>query len=480
MDYKTILGIVGAVISIFGGAFTLVGKLNKQYRNMVRAEQQVRSLGTFYRYVRVYPIRVMWWALLVLCIVGLLVIFEGVAESTLPLLSALLQYYLILPLAFGVLFVCAFFDLPTRAILFFSWIRNANIQFNPGYINAQWQLDDPEEITAMNYEPNNCSILGVAIMNLMITEDNPPAERAPVPDGVSESDMANYIFFGCVIEHWVHRLIKDRTRLNQMWRYLAWAANSAERPFAPAQLSAHRADYFDFLRGINEHIPGGQGELPVRQEISEATNNGADWLATEWHSDASRLATSNIFNRPSPITLLESLERTSPFNESDGLRRLYLKLSARMRVWPQFDPGPFLYPFYSGIALLLLNSGCILVSEGTNRIEPNANEGFRSLVASAEDKVVKASLHHLRNNPNDVGMHDFSTRVFNCPPGDLDEWSFFDYVDLWLFTHTRRLCTVRTKEQVPTPCLLKTDDQNCFCVTPAVEWRPDQNSLVRE
>lgn len=331
----------------------------------------------------------------------------------------------------------------------------------------------------MNYEAANCSILGVAIMDLMKTEENPPAERAPIPTGLSNAETANYIFFACVIEHFVHRLIKDRTRLHEMWRYLAAAASSSEHPFAPTQVAAHRTDYFDFLRGVRERIAGAQGELPVRQEIKDAVDNSAAWLVSEWGGNASRLAVSNIFNQPTPPTLLENLEQVSPFRENDGLRRLYLKLSARMRVWPQMDPGQFLYPFYSGIALLLLDSGCILVSQDIDRIEPEANEGFRSLVASAEDKVVRASLNHLRNNPGDPGMQVFSTRVFNCAPGDVDKWGFLDYVDLWLFNHTRHVCTVKTREETPTPCLLRASDETCFCITPQIEWRLEKNSLVR-
>jgi hypothetical protein len=484
MDTTLIPGIVGAIGTISGGAFTLVVKINKQYRKIVGAEEQVGALGKYYWSARVYPLGVMWWALLALCILGLLVILEGVAESmrlmTFAALSYLLQYYLILPLACALVLVCAYFDLPTRVILFFSRMRNPNIQFDPGYINTRWQLDDPEEIMAMNYEPDNCSILGVAIMDLMKTEHAPPAEQAPVPTGVSSPETANYIFFGCVVEHWVHRLLKDKTKLNEMWKYLSWAASSSEHAFAPAQVSAHREGYFEFLRGVGTRVAGAQGELPLLQEVREAVDGAAEWLAAEWRGDATRLATSNIFNQPSPQTLLDNLAAASPFNDSDGLRRLYLKLSARMKVWPQMDPGPFLYPFYVGIALLLLNGDGVLVSEDVDRIEPYANEGFRSLVASAEDKVARASLNHLKNYHDAPEMQTFSTRVFDCAPEDVNEWGFLDYVDLWLFTHTRRECTVRTQAEEPTPCSLRPAGvSNCFCVTPQVKWRFGGKSLVR-
>jgi hypothetical protein len=484
MDTKLIPGIIGAIGTILGGAFTLVGKLNNLYRKMVRAEEQVGTLGKYYRSVRVYPITIMWWTLLLLCLLGLLVIFEGVAESmqfmTFAALSFLLQNYLILPLAFASVFICAYFDLPTRVLLFLHRMKNPNVQFDPGYINARWQLDDPSEIMAMNYEPTKCSILGVAIMDLMETETTAPAERAPVPAGISDTERANYIFFGCVIEHWVHKLINDRTRLNEMWKYLAWAASSSEKPFTTAQISAHSAGYFEFLRDIKTSVARAEGDLPVLQEIKEAVDAAAGWLVKEWSGDAGRLATSNIFKQPSPQTLLENLENASPFSESDGLRRLYLKLSARMRVWPQMDPGPFLYPFYSGIALLLLNADCILVSEDIDDIQPHANEGFRSLVASAEDKVIRAARNHLLNHQDEPQMQAFSTRVFACAPKDVDEWSFFDYVDLWLFTHARRDCTVRTREKELTPCSLKPEGlSNCFCVTPQVRWQLSGHSLVK-
>jgi hypothetical protein len=478
MDARTIAAIIGSLVTMLGAAATMVTKVNKQYEMATVAEAQVSSLGKYYSYARKTPLRVMWWALLTFSLVGLVMLLQGVAESvplpSLQLFPTLLRYWPIPAAATAVVVVCSYFELPSRVILFFG-ARSDKTQFDPGYINTRWQLDDPSKLQAMNYDASSCSIVGVAIWELMITETSRPGEQAPDAAGVPSQEKANYIFFACVIEHWVHRLITDKSKLNEMWKYMAAAASSAQRPFLPANVTAHKANYFQFLKDIDHD---NKGELPIRQEINDAVIFAADWLAAQYRGDASRLAIST-FNSESPRAVLSHLDDVEPFTGNDSMKHLFLKLSTRMRVWSGMDPGPFLYPFNSGIALLLLNSGCILVSQDKKSIELEANEGFRALFAAAEEKVVRAAFNHLKNNLDNPEMRAFTANVFGCAPEEINEWIFFDYVDLWLFTHTRHQCRVRTQQQPATPCLLKPGDANCFCVRPTVEWRPGKNSIFR-
>jgi hypothetical protein len=485
MDSKTLIGIIGSVVSLVIGTGTMVTKLNKQNKAIKTAEEQVGSLGDYYYYVRSLPVIVMWWGLLMLCILGFVIVVGGFAEivpiNALQFLSTLFGYWVVIPV--GVLFFsgCAIFDLPTRVLLFVSRALDGKTQFKPGYINATWQLVDPEESKAMNIGPNQCETLGVAILNQMLTETTAPVERAPVPSGVANEELANYLYFGCVIEHHVHVLINDKSKLKAMWLYMSWIASSTQRPFTPANVREHSSGegFFEFLQdaGKSEDPESPKGQLPDLPSIKSAVDEAARWLEAEWAGDASKLATSNIFGRPSAETLLDNLEQVDPFSKSESIRRLYLKLSARMKVWPQMDPGPFLYPFYDGIALLLLNAGCIVVSDEKKRIDPDP--GFRALVALAEDKVARSALTQFRNQHEAPAVEAFSTSAFNCAPDALDEWIFLDYIDLWMFTHSRQNCTAKTVENEPSPCTLKSTDATCFCITPKVEWWYDRPALVR-
>src|SRR6185369_5258438 len=121
---------------------------------------------------------IMWWGLLTVCLVGLFVVIGGVLEALgvndLRFLHSLFRVWPTIPVGVLLVSICATFDLPTRVLMGVWKVRNETILFDPGYVNARWQLDDSEEVTAMNYDLNNCSILGVAVMNLMIAEDNVP------------------------------------------------------------------------------------------------------------------------------------------------------------------------------------------------------------------------------------------------------------------------------------------------------------------
>jgi len=110
-----------------------------------------------------------------------------------------------------------------------------------------------------------------------------------------------------------------------------------------------------------------------------------------------------------------------------------------MNLWPTLRNrlGPFLYPQNNGIAILLLNAGCLVAPDELETVDLS-DDNFWALVAEAEDQIVNYCYQCLTTT--DAGGQAektaFSQTVFKCEPGAIDKFRFSDYVDLWLYGHT--------------------------------------------
>ncbi len=485
-DNDSLVKIIGSLITSLAGLFAVVDRFKKQLGRIKTVHAQVGSLGWPYIILVSLPAHLLWWGLLLVSLTSAYIMVQGlVLLAGRPLLFGLpsglgLAYPLV-----GVAILLALFaylEIWTRVgVLFLR--RFGKLRFHPGCINASWQVEETEGIKAMNVSPTNCEALGIAILDCVSAQKDPPGEMAPaLPPGTDTSVIANYVFFGCVIEHYVHQLFREPGRLNAMWRYLAWAANLPEQPLGPVCVIAHetiqRDGYFAVLQALSDsHSNKSWGELPVAPKIADAVNQAAGWLASKYAGNARELSKSVLRRSSSPNVVWDNLASVEPFRSSTDLRSLFLKLAMRMQVWPDMEPGAFLFPYYSGLPVLFLNAGCLVVAQGVQRIDPD--DAWRALVASTEEKIIEAAYRQFQMNSSDRRIVDLSRRFFDSDPAAVDKWSFTDFLDLWLFDHTRNFCKVESAKEAPVSCSLRRGINECFCVAQPRPWYRDRESFVR-
>jgi hypothetical protein len=477
--------LVELLFTFLGGLATLVDRLNKQLSRIKTVYAQVGSLGWPYIVLATLPARLFWWGLLLVSLTSAYVMLQGIliVSHRQPLFGLpnglALAHPLLGTAALLALFV--YFEIWTRVGLVILR-RFGQSRFHPGCINAGWQVGETGGIKAMNVSPTNCEALGIAILDCVSAQKDPPGEMAPaLPRGTDRSVIANYVFFGCVIEHFVHQLHLPPQSLNGMWRYLAWAATATEQPLNPSRVveygATQRGRYFAALQAVGDsHTGERKGELPVVAQIAEAVNQAAAWLASNYAGSARELAKSVLRPTPSPNVVWENLASAEPFRSSIDLRSLFLKLAMRMQVWPEMRPGAFLFPYYAGLPVLFLNAGCLVVSQDVQRIDPD--EGWRSLVAATEEKIIEGAYRQFQIQSTGQRIIDLSHRFFHCDPANVDKWSFTDFLDLWLFDHTRNWCKVQSAAETPTPCSLKREGNECFCVGRPGRWYRDRVSFL--
>lgn len=490
MDAKTLssddlLKIVGSLVTSLVGLFAVVDRFRKQLSRIKTVYVQIGSLGWPYTLLVSLPARVLWWSLVLVSLTSACVMVQGLflyANKPLPfgLRSRLGFAYPLVGIAI-LLLLFSYLEIWTRVGVFVLR-RFGKLRFHPGCINAGWQVEEPE-VKAMNVSSTHCEALGIAILDCLSGQNKPPGEMAPaLPAGTDRSLIANYVFFGCVIEHFVHGLALPPESLNLMWRYMAWAATTTEQPLDPSRLvssgAVQHGRYFETLQEVgNAHSGKHPGVLPVSPQIADAVNQAATWLVFNYAGNARDLSKSVLRSSSSPNVVWDNLSGVEPFHSSDALRSLFLKLAMRMQVWPEMKPGAFLFPYYAGLPVLFLNGGCLVVAQDMQRIDPD--EGWRALVAATEEKIIEAAYRQLQLQSSEQPVIDLSHRFFGSDPRTVDKWSFIDFIDLWLFDQTRNQCRKQSVAEDPKSCTLRGGADECFCVRHPRRWYRDGVSFLR-
>lgn len=476
VDSKAVL----AVISTIAGIGTLASRLKKQRAVIRGTPMRVGDLGVFYQRAIKWPTDVYLYALSIFTAFSCYVAFQGGWEAAVGTsilgLPSLLNYVVLLLFVNAVLTVFVYSSAPSKFVLFLTRKFSDQAAFDPGYINANRQAEEWEDAWVMNQDLRNCERLAISLVTVITQDTKPPRDMAATPAGLSQTEIANYILFGCVIEAYTNRI--PGTDVKKMWDYLAAVSSLPAHPFAPEYIIAHSATgaFLEALLTLGKGKPI-EGDLPSPPLMGPAV----DQLVTSLiaiKGKADDLAYSVYSKRPSPKTLFEGLAMLQPFSnpELKHMKAQVLKLGIRMGVWPDMMPGPFVYAFNFGISLLLLNSGCILVSTK----EIGVDEDFEHLVAKVEETVISLAFQHVRGRSTEEATSKWIETVFKTTAAGLEEWRFKDWLDTWLFSHTRAKCMKLTIQESASPCELKTDTNQCFCIGTKGMWKFVRGVLTRE
>lgn len=512
--------LVLAGLSTAGALTQLIGTLRKRANWSKQAKAEVGSPGKTYAVIITIPHLIYNSSLSLVVAWFFIVLFTGglilSQQAPPPWMSAVFGYSYWLFVGSFVLIVVAYWNLLSSCLLHLTkWIDYpgfltkwlGHLSFKPGWVNADWQLNHYKEFFAMNIDVNECGVLSEIIYNDIVAKREAfQPLQAPQPHNVDKDELANYLLFKCFTEKWVNQQRLGSEMVDKSQKYLAWAAETNKHPFKPASLRtivSSGSSLYEQLKNLPAANGGAQpvGELPVSDGFDTSMQHVVNDLVHGFDGEGSRLAV-NALGVVSPYLLLRRLKRFEKMggHEGDSIRRLFLKLSIRMNVWPKLTKkaGPLLYPQNEGIATLFLNLKCLKVPNDTKQINVT-EEGFWKLVAAAEDEIVGACYDLLRAPGNKAAKAAFTEAVFGCDPEQLDRWKLSDYIDLWLFTHTRRCARRKPKQQnaaaaaTDTPtvapagknkdeavCPMLTSVGTCYCEGASKPWRLDGSSFVKE
>jgi hypothetical protein len=482
MKVEDALRLLFPLAALVGSLAQVLTQVRARFTWKRQAYAEVGDLGGWYRAIIVVPLYVVSVSLVGIFLASLLAVGVGACLATgFAVPAPLTRLFTLSPLllvAYAVLGALVFLDAIPEAILAISKVFNA-IRFKVGWVNAKWQLRHHRPFFAMNLDSERTERLAHQIFaDVRAKQPATLPYQAPSPEGLDRDALANYLLTGCAIESRLKQLPhQTRPRLDTTWAALAKVACEPSQPFSPnsiVRLAATARGVYASLRG---NVPG--AELPESALIEDSVNLICRQLATRFNGQGSRLAGGRLlWKNGAADLLLRRLARFDRYRESESIRRLFLKLSVRMGVWPQMTPGPFLYPLNLGIASLLLNSRALVAPAETKVIE--RSEEFSAIVAEGEDHVVAVIQRMLLTTADEPTTRTLTDRVFGTAPRDTNRWALSDYIDLWMFGHTKDFCARRAgvTSGASLGCPLKVDTNACYCDLGPARWKPDEGKLV--
>lgn len=511
------------IFSLFSVALAVVPLISfagKRRAQSVLAEKEVGALGWLYNITLKMPLRSLYILLIIVAIwsfitLGMSIFYHNLNNTDqASWMNSVLDYSLWqLPAALLFAFL-AYTNLGSRLLLSLTKLFGIN-RFKPGWINAHWQLNPPADNYAANVNIGNCQRLAKTVLEKVIQETAPPKLQAPYLESTDTDEIANYLLIMGAIESHIGRIYYgDASTLKNMQKYLVWAAETERRPFKPSEIINHakrKESFYNTLYSLGKGKQAQVGNLPYDPPIKESVDKIVVQLAGKYKGKGSNLAKpfslgwcfKDVVNRvvarlagkdkgkgshlakpfslewrPSAKAVLQRLGKFDTYNVGEEYRLVFLKQFIRTGIWPNMDPCPFPFPYNDGIAILLLNSGCITTPADLSFILRDDN--FRDLVRFTEDQVIKACYKILKLNSTDSATINFCKAVFKCEPNNVPQWSFIDRVDTFLFDHTKQYCIPKSKGlQLAAPCQLISHNNICYCMSASQKWLRRGNSLIK-
>src|SRR5437870_8643381 len=192
----------------------------------------------------------------------------------------------------------------------------------------------------------------------------------------------------------------SQSDVRETWHHLCRAAASAEHPFSPEYIGRNwkEDEYLARLVQLGSER-GHTATLRTSPQMTAVVSRLLEDVTASAKGKSENLAYSALhYPRPSPKTLVDSLNRLHPFKDAEFRPMIaqVLKLGIRMGVWPDMVPGPFIYAFNARIALLFVNARCVVLSENVKRID--LDDAFQNLSTKVEELVISYAFQHLTSS----------------------------------------------------------------------------------
>ena len=499
MSTEDITKIIAGLLTMNGNLVQLLTTQKERTEWVLKANNQLGDLGMVYRIIIQIPLAFNKYTILLLLflsfsavVAGTLMIYEVIVPSWLAwinwifensiLIGIIYATFVLIPVQFNLLsqIKLSIFKKMDR----FDLLRKTYFRFNVGWINANWQLNHYEKFFAMNINDRMTQKNANLIFNLMKSiPSGTLIGRAMQPQDLSQAEHANHLLFKVAVEKPIHQLYpRNSGVLDDSHKYLAWIANSSRRMYSPEFLrefndQQNNLSYYQHLRSqANGNQP--EGSLPHDILIDQIVQDVFEKLVEKYNGNAFSLAINRLHRDGSATKLLKELDNFNIFSES--YKRLYLKLCVRMNVWPNMNPGPFLFPYANGIAIYFLNSHSIEVASDIERID--VEDDFKAIVAATENQICDYAYNMMLDSASQPETKNFTGREFNVSPLDVNRWAFYDRLDFWLWSQTKNHCAMVTKtstgNDLDCNLLASGSKSECFCDLTTKRWQLSGDTLI--
>jgi hypothetical protein len=459
---------VGSIVPMLGAGVQLWTGLVKDLRQSNYVEKVIGPLGKAYDWIWRRPLVLANWLLILIIGLALLALFGGVnkimswCESPFCRMCVwVFDRSIWLVLFYFILAVMVYLQILPRILHLFTLLLarfHPGLKYNPGLINVDWLLQRGEQARLININETQCEIVASFLFRL-------PGEEARsdyAGKGWSspcwpEASRANALLIGCVIEGVIHDLPRSAPAKKDLDVLYEAIFKLGPQTWEPKSIISHTAEHIlEALPRTHSHsasevhepglcekfihalIPSGHEELNRRgslkslaseQAIIQAVTHTLRLLSSNYGGDASKLA-HRRWRQPSLPRARQNLQAFPTMNSAraNAMDVQFLKLAISEHVWPTIKLDNFVYPFSRGVAMLMMNTGCLMPTPDTREVV--MDELFRRLLASAEQAVVNAVALVLRRDANlaqKLGISDAN-----------DPWEIGREVDYLLWWLSRR------------------------------------------
>jgi hypothetical protein len=236
-----------------------------------------------------------------------------------------------------------------------------------------------------------------AALREMVAAPLEGVDRAALPPGLSRSERANLLLFGCIIEQiYTNQGESGKWQWDMLYTVLADAHRSAKL-FSPESICAvdHAQSFSQLLRKASNPIlasRGAKAELSV--DIDTDVDAAAAKLREKFAGDATRFATGLKGRLFGAVKAAHWNVSNFPRMGDDTMRPQFLKLCLRWDVFTDAKPGMFVQPFSSTLAWYLLNNSAIGVASDQKTVtfkgpldRPLARIAAKAAVTQALTKI---------------------------------------------------------------------------------------------
>lgn len=444
---STITRFFSVIIALIGPALQYWSSLKARLYRARMNELAVKKLGRPFAAVIKWPNRVAVTVLVIVIVLSVIALLGGILTTSsdpqtlqrqrdsawLSIPLKLFEWSLWICLSYVVLAVFVQLNLLPRLML----LLTARSSYRPGWINALRYLREDETLGPVNTDTTACEAVANSIFNAMSKgEFEYDEDRAFKPTDLSTDELANYLLIANGIESKIHDLSQGGAGINFRTLYdtLASVAKNKARPFHPDSiLAASPLGFYSWLRTLATNST----YLPDEPTISLDVGKLVATIAAKHKASARSLATTWFSRKPSLARAMKRLNRLPLLSgsEHEAMRVQFLKLAVNMNVWTGVNPGPFVYPFSRGIAVLLLNLRCLIARPADKSLV--IDDGFRRLVAWTESVIV-ARLEELIHSLNDEPTKQLCQRAFDCEPSQVRSWQLAYEIDYFLWSQSRK------------------------------------------
>ncbi len=403
------LKFVGAIGPMLGAGIQLGTGLLKNLQRIGKAQREIGSPGYWFFLIARLPLIVANWILSIVILLALLALFGGInryyawdTSRFSHFCETLFNYSLWLSLGYFILALLVYFRVLPRALRLLArgcaWIR-PEMKHDPGLINSDWELRNADDAHFVNVASTGCEV--TASFLLQIPRDKWGTDFAGSccsNPSWTVGSRANALLIGCCIEGIVHGLPEGNPCKTIPFSILYKALEDAGERIWQSQNILNQnasANILNSLRVANGDLACLADEPAVVGVVKATTQR----LRDKFQGDGSKLARAKLSGRVSLRLARKRLRKFPKMAEADSnpMDAQFLKLAYSANVW-NFDDGRFIFPFSRGVALLMMNSGCLITTQDVDTIA--IDNSMRWLTAFAEQKIVDFVTTLLKNDPH--------------------------------------------------------------------------------